>query len=83
MEIKIPIDADHSQIVKFDYRDAEGYKYALEKLNGFVADALKVISERFCTKKRNHLADDADGHPKRARSSAEVSPGENNQKATG
>jgi hypothetical protein len=83
METPIPLHSDHSKIIKFESRNALGYKFALEKLNGFVADAPKVVLERFSTKKRKHPADDADGHPKRARSFVEDSPDENNQRATG
>ncbi|PMD58736.1 uncharacterized protein K444DRAFT_415699 [Hyaloscypha bicolor E] len=82
METPIPLHSDHSKIIKFESRNALGYKFALEKLNGFVADAPKVVLERFSTKKRKHPADDADGHPKRAQSFVEDSPDENNQRAT-
>ena len=48
-ETKIPVNADHSQIVKFDSRNAETYKTATEYLKQFEQDARKVISDRFCT----------------------------------
>jgi hypothetical protein len=48
VETKIPVNADHSQIVKFDNRNAEGYKAALAYLKQFEQDAGKVISDRFC-----------------------------------
>ncbi|KFY69545.1 hypothetical protein V496_00165 [Pseudogymnoascus sp. VKM F-4515 (FW-2607)] len=46
-EIKIPVDADHSQIVKFDNRNAEAYKTAVGYLKGFEQDARKVVLDRF------------------------------------
>jgi hypothetical protein len=78
METPIPLYSDHLKIVKFESRSALGYKSALEKLNGFVADAPKVVLERFLTKKRKHPADDADGYPKRARPFVEDSLDESN-----
>ncbi|KAH0551496.1 hypothetical protein GP486_007289 [Trichoglossum hirsutum] len=47
MEIKIPIHADHSTIVKFDNKNAPGYEHALEHLKDFEWDALDVIKARF------------------------------------
>jgi hypothetical protein len=82
METPIPLHSDHSKIVKFDHKSAQGYKFTLEKLREFVADAPKVVLERFSTK-RKHAAADADGHPKRARPFVEDSPDENNQKVAG
>jgi len=49
IEAKIPVNADHSQIVKFDSRNTESYKTALEYLKQFEQDAGRVISARFCT----------------------------------
>ena len=49
IEIKIPVSADHSQIVKFDSRQAETYKTTIGYLKNFEQDAKKVISDRFCT----------------------------------
>lgn len=46
-ESPIPLHSDHSQIVKFDSRNVLGYKFALEKLREFVADAPNVVSRRF------------------------------------
>ncbi|OBT52166.1 hypothetical protein VE04_08056, partial [Pseudogymnoascus sp. 24MN13] len=46
-EIKIPVDADHSQIVKFDNRNAEAYKTAVGYLKVFEQDARKVVLDRF------------------------------------
>ncbi|OBT66186.1 hypothetical protein VE03_05134 [Pseudogymnoascus sp. 23342-1-I1] len=46
-EAKIPVDADHSQIVKFDNRNAEAYKAAVGYLKEFEQDARKVVSDRF------------------------------------
>lgn len=49
IEAKIPVNADHSQIVKFDNRNAEAYKTAAGYLKQFEQDARKVISDRFGT----------------------------------
>jgi hypothetical protein len=49
MEDKIPLHADHSQIVKFDSRNAPGYRSALDKLRHFQQDATAVVAARFCT----------------------------------
>ncbi|OBU01690.1 hypothetical protein VE01_00202 [Pseudogymnoascus verrucosus] len=46
-EIKIPVDADHSQIVKFDNRNAEAYKAAVGYLKEFEQDARKIVLDRF------------------------------------
>ncbi|KAH8682822.1 hypothetical protein BGZ60DRAFT_205902 [Tricladium varicosporioides] len=46
-EVKIPVDADHSQIVKFDSRNFETYKMAVGYLKQFEHDAGKVISDQF------------------------------------
>ncbi|KFZ13479.1 hypothetical protein V501_03685, partial [Pseudogymnoascus sp. VKM F-4519 (FW-2642)] len=46
-EAKIPVDADHSQIVKFDNRNAEAYKTAVGYLKEFEQDAGKVVLDRF------------------------------------
>jgi hypothetical protein len=48
IETKIPVNVDHSQIVKFDNRNAEGYKAALRYLKQFEQDTRKVILDRFC-----------------------------------
>ena len=48
VEIKIPVSADHSQIVKFDSRHADTYKTTVGYLKHFEQDAKKVISDRFC-----------------------------------
>lgn len=50
MEDKIPLDADHSTIVKFDNRNNHGYTSARDKLKQFEQDAPKVVAARFCTK---------------------------------
>lgn len=49
METKIPLHADHSMIVKFDNRNALGYRSALDKLKEFEKDAPRVVASRFCT----------------------------------
>lgn len=48
MEDKIPLHADHSQIVKFDNRNAPGYRSALDRLKQFEQDAPKIVASRFC-----------------------------------
>jgi hypothetical protein len=47
MENKIPLDADHSMMVKFDHKGAQGYSSALKKLQQFVKDAPEVVADRF------------------------------------
>jgi hypothetical protein len=47
MEDKVPLHADHSMIVKFDTRNAAGYRTALDKLRQFEKDAPKVVAARF------------------------------------
>jgi protein SERAC1 len=49
MEAKVPVSADHSQIVKFDNRNDNTYQMALRYLTEFEKDAGKIISGRFCT----------------------------------
>lgn len=48
IEEKIPLREDHSHLVKFDSRNAAGYRSAIEKLRQFEKDAPAVISSRFC-----------------------------------
>ncbi|KAF2647177.1 hypothetical protein K491DRAFT_772574 [Lophiostoma macrostomum CBS 122681] len=47
MEEKIPLDADHSMIVKFDTRNTRGYTSARDKLRQFEQDAPRVVADRF------------------------------------
>jgi hypothetical protein len=47
IEVKIPVHADHSQIVKFDNKNADTYQAALGYLKQFEKDAGKIISSRF------------------------------------
>jgi hypothetical protein len=42
MEDKVPLYADHSMIVKFNTRNAAGYRTALDKLRQFEKDAPKA-----------------------------------------
>jgi hypothetical protein len=49
MEEKIPLDADHSTIVKFDTKDSRGYTSVRDKLVQFEQDAQNVVAARFCT----------------------------------
>jgi protein SERAC1 len=49
MEEKIPLDSDHSMIVKFDTRSNRGYTSARDKLRLFEQDAPTVVAARFGT----------------------------------
>jgi hypothetical protein len=49
MEDKVPLDADHSMMVKFDNRNAPGYSSARGRLQEFVRDAPGVVAGRFGT----------------------------------
>ena len=49
MEIKIGIDADHSNMVKFDNRSDAAYRSVLIHLKEFESKAGKKISERYGT----------------------------------
>jgi hypothetical protein len=44
---KIPLHADHLTVVKFDTRNAAGYRTALDKLRQFSKDAPSVVAARF------------------------------------
>lgn len=48
MEEKIPLDANHSMIVKFDSKNSRGYTSSRDKLRLFEQDAPKVVAARFC-----------------------------------
>ncbi|KAJ5884884.1 hypothetical protein N7495_009394 [Penicillium taxi] len=47
IEDKVPLYADHSMTVKFDTRNATGYRTALDKLRQFAKDAPSVVAGRF------------------------------------
>ncbi|KUL81412.1 hypothetical protein ZTR_10224 [Talaromyces verruculosus] len=47
IEDKVPLHADHSMMVKFDTRNAAGYRTALDKLRQFAKDAPAVVAARF------------------------------------
>ena len=47
VEDKVPLHADHSTVVKFDTRNAAGYRTALDKLQQFSKDAPSVVAARF------------------------------------
>ncbi|KAM6510829.1 hypothetical protein FSOLCH5_011275 [Fusarium solani] len=47
MEEKIPLDSDHSMIVKFDNKNNRGYTSARDKLRQFEQDAPSVVAARF------------------------------------
>ena len=47
MEDKIPLDADHSMMVKFDSKNAQGYSSARDKLKQFARDAPGAVAGRF------------------------------------
>ncbi|KFY94703.1 hypothetical protein V498_03772 [Pseudogymnoascus sp. VKM F-4517 (FW-2822)] len=53
MEDKIPLDADHSMMVKFDNRNNRGYTSARDKLRQFEQDAPGVVAARFRTQREN------------------------------
>ncbi|KAJ5712968.1 uncharacterized protein N7483_010149 [Penicillium malachiteum] len=46
VEDKVPLHADHSMIVKFDARNAAGYRTTLDKLRQFSKDAPSVIRSK-------------------------------------
>lgn len=48
MEDKIPLDSDHSMMVKFGNRNDIGYTSALHKLQQFEQEASNVVKARFC-----------------------------------
>jgi hypothetical protein len=48
METKIPLNLDHSQMAKFDYKTDEGYQRALYYLTEFEKSASEAVSTRFC-----------------------------------
>ncbi|GAM34008.1 hypothetical protein TCE0_014f01316, partial [Talaromyces pinophilus] len=47
VEDKVPLHADHSMMVKFDTRNAAGYRTVLDKLRQFAKDAPAVVAGRF------------------------------------
>ncbi|KAI3301180.1 hypothetical protein DTO002I6_370 [Penicillium roqueforti] len=47
VEDKVPLHADHSEVVKFDTRNAAGYRIALDKLRQFSKEAPSVVAARF------------------------------------
>ncbi|KAF9777834.1 hypothetical protein IL306_004310, partial [Fusarium sp. DS 682] len=47
MEEKIPLDSDHSMMVKFDNKNNRGYTSARDKLRQFERDAVSVVAARF------------------------------------
>ncbi|KAL5085051.1 hypothetical protein Trisim1_010951 [Trichoderma cf. simile WF8] len=47
MEDKIPLDSDHSMMVKFGNRNDTGYTSALDKLQQFEQEASSVVKARF------------------------------------
>ncbi|USP82831.1 hypothetical protein yc1106_10105 [Curvularia clavata] len=54
IEEKIPVDADHSTIVKFDFRNHPGYTSAREKLTQFEREAPQVVAARFSMGQLQH-----------------------------
>ena len=48
MEEKIPVEADHSTIVKFDTQSIQCYTSVRDKLRQFEKDAPRVVAARFC-----------------------------------
>jgi hypothetical protein len=49
IEEKVPLDADHSTIVKFDTNYSRGYTSARDRLVQFERDAPNVVAARFGT----------------------------------
>ena len=47
IEIKVKVDADHSEIVKFNDRNIEPYTTAIRYLKKFEEDAGKEVPQRF------------------------------------
>lgn len=47
MEDKVPLDAGHSMMVKFDAKNNRGYTSARDKLQQFERDAPRVVAGRF------------------------------------
>lgn len=47
MEEKIPLAVDHSELVKFNGKNAPGYRSVLSKLKQFERDAPTVVALRF------------------------------------
>ncbi|KAF2655155.1 hypothetical protein K491DRAFT_693174 [Lophiostoma macrostomum CBS 122681] len=47
VEEKIPLETDHSMIVKFDARNTRGYTSARDKLRQYEQDAPHVVADRF------------------------------------
>jgi hypothetical protein len=47
MEDKIPLHTDHSRIVKFDSKNAAGYRSALDRLKIFEQEAPRIVAARF------------------------------------
>lgn len=48
VEHKVPISANHSNLVKFDSENASGYQTSKEQLLQFERDAPSVVAARFC-----------------------------------
>ncbi|KAL5360970.1 hypothetical protein BJX96DRAFT_175795 [Aspergillus floccosus] len=46
-EDKVPLNADHSTVVKFNTRNVEGYQSALTNLRQFLEEAPSVVAARF------------------------------------
>ena len=47
LETKIPLQADHSAMVKFDSKHDSGYQSALHYLKDFEKDAAQIVAARF------------------------------------
>jgi hypothetical protein len=46
VELQLPLDADHSTMVKFNDRNSPGYGIVLESLRQFEKDAVRVVADR-------------------------------------
>ncbi|KAJ5963046.1 hypothetical protein N7501_007987 [Penicillium viridicatum] len=73
VEDKVPLHTDHSMVVKFDARNAAGYRAAIDRLRQFSKDAPSVVAARFnasnaptallhesAVRKRNIMDDDSE-----------------------
>ena len=48
VEEKIPLDAAHTMIVRFDYKSNRAYASALDKLRQYEQGAPSIVAARFC-----------------------------------
>jgi hypothetical protein len=48
MEVKIPVDADHSNMVKFDSKNNQTYSSAVGHLKDVISNTRGTVNGRFC-----------------------------------